>query len=101
MWISNEHDVYLCIKRGNMKLDNERKDYVYKYDVECDDTEQQVLCKYAIEKFATDIPAQLEYAIVKMLEDFVMRNKEGEKLPEVLAKNVNKKSKTRKASKKG
>ena len=52
-----------------MKLQNEKKEAVYKYDLDCTDEEATQLKKIAIERFAKDDRAQLEYAIVSLLTD--------------------------------
>jgi len=54
-----------------MKLNNERKEVVYTYDLDCSDEETTRLTNMAIERFAQDKPAQLEYAIVSLLQDAV------------------------------
>ena len=54
-----------------MKLNNERKEEVYKYDLDCSDEEIAQLKTIAVERFAQDEQAQLEYAIVSLLKDVV------------------------------
>jgi hypothetical protein len=54
-----------------MKLQKERKETVYRYDLDCSDEEKKQLKKIAIERFAKDEHAQLEYAVVSMLTDAV------------------------------
>lgn len=59
-----------------MQLINERKESVYRYDLNCDDNEEKTLREFALKRFATDIPAQIEYAVVKMLEDYIANSKD-------------------------
>ncbi len=54
-----------------MKLENQRKEAVYKYDIECTPEEETRLKAIAIERFALDGRAQLEYAMISLLTDLV------------------------------
>ena len=54
-----------------MKLENEKKEAVYKYDLECSDEEAEKLKALAIKRFTEDEQAQIEYAIVSLLSDLV------------------------------
>jgi hypothetical protein len=54
-----------------MNLKNERKDTVYKYDIDCSDEELLKLKKLAVERFAKDEQAQVEYAVLTILKDAV------------------------------
>jgi len=65
-----------------MRLENERKEEVYAYDIDCTDEERNQLKAFAIEMFAKDEPAQIEYAIVHILKEEV----EKEEMQEFLKK---------------
>lgn len=54
-----------------MELKNERKETVYKYELDCTDEEAEQLKKIAIERFAKDERAQLEYAVYTILNDAI------------------------------
>ncbi len=54
-----------------MKLQNEKKETVYKYDIDCTDQEAALLRKIAIERFAKDEHAQMEYAVLSILSETV------------------------------
>ena len=55
----------------DMKLQNEKKETVYKYDLDCNAAEEAMLKKLAIERFAKDTKAQLEYAVLSILSEAV------------------------------
>lgn len=52
-----------------MDLQNERKEVVYKFDLDCTEEEKDALKKLAIERFAKDEQAQLEYAVISILAE--------------------------------
>lgn len=57
-----------------MQLKNEKKEHVYKYDLDCTDEEANKLKSIAIERFAKDEKAQLEYAIITLLSDLLEKD---------------------------
>jgi hypothetical protein len=69
-----------------MKLNNERKEEVYTYDLDCSDEETTLLTNMAIERFAQDKQAQLEYAIVSLLKDVVDKKDAREFLKKMVEK---------------
>ena len=52
-----------------MDLQNERKEEVYLFDLDCTPEEEEILCKLAIRRFAKDKSAQLNYAIKSILSE--------------------------------
>ena len=54
-----------------MQIQNERKETVYKYDLDCTDEEAETLKKLAIERFAKDEKGQLEYAVLSVLSEAI------------------------------
>jgi hypothetical protein len=54
-----------------MDLQNERKEEVYVFDLDCTPEEEKILCKMAIRRFAKDKSAQLNYAIKSILSEYV------------------------------
>lgn len=54
-----------------MKLSNEKKEAVYRYDLDCSQEEAAKLKAVAIERFAKDERAQLEYAVLVLLEEAI------------------------------
>lgn len=57
-----------------MEITNERKSYIYKYDLNCTDDERVKLKKYALERIQNDEQALLEYAVISLLQDAIMKN---------------------------
>ena len=82
-------------EEANMQLQNEKKETVYKYDMDCTDEEAVLLKKIAIERFAKDDHAQIEYAVLSILSETV------DKLTaQRLVDGVKSKGKTKKSTKK-
>ena len=54
-----------------MDLQNERKEEVYIFDLDCTPEEEEILCKLAIRRFAKDRAAQLNYAVKSILSEAV------------------------------
>jgi L-fucose mutarotase/ribose pyranase (RbsD/FucU family) len=78
--------VVFYIKGGTMKLENEKKEVVYKYDIDCSDEEANQLKALAIERFSKDERAQMEYAIVSLLSDLVDKEETEDFLKDVIEK---------------
>ena len=69
-----------------MKLENEKKEVVYKYDIDCSDEEANQLKALAIERFAEDEQAQIEYAIVSLLSELVDKEETEDFLKKLIEK---------------
>jgi len=80
-----------------MQLQNEKKETVYKYDMDCTDKEAALLKKIAIERFAKDDQAQLEYAVLSILSEAV-DNMTAKKFVDGLIKPKGKSKKAKKVS---
>ena len=69
-----------------MEFKNEKREEVYKYDLDCTDEEAAALKKLAIKRFSNDEQAQLEYAVVSLLSEFVDKEETEEFLKEAVIK---------------
>lgn len=54
-----------------MELQDEKREEVYRYTLNCTTEEEEVLRKIAIKRFAKDRQAQLEYAVKSVITETI------------------------------
>ncbi|MFA5754011.1 MAG: hypothetical protein WC905_01455 [Patescibacteria group bacterium] len=54
-----------------MELQDEKREEVYRYTLNCTTEEEEVLRKMAIKRFAKDRQAQLEYAVKSVITETI------------------------------
>ncbi|MDD4109927.1 MAG: hypothetical protein PHS54_00075 [Clostridia bacterium] len=54
-----------------MELQDEKKETVYRYKLDCTKEEEDMLCRIARRRFIKDRQAQLEYAVRSILSEMI------------------------------